>query len=133
MAKGKYATRALNRAASIDNDVIVELREEVSALRTQLNVVNSQLSAERSRHSAEVMRAASDVANAEVSRVRDELERAKRLHADALYDIAIAYLTHTRKSGRIDAEYGLGLIERCVPGAKERSRLYNNWIEGGDL
>lgn len=56
MAKGKYAARAVNRAAAIDNDVIVELRAKLAAAEADRDRLAGELDAQVRRVTGEVNR-----------------------------------------------------------------------------
>lgn len=57
MAKGKYSARAANRAASVDNDVIAQLREEVAGLRTENQALRHEISLQQTDFGSKVLAA----------------------------------------------------------------------------
>ena len=91
MAKGKYAARAVNRAASIDNDVIVQLRRDLSNASTERDRALADLAVLRSSMNSRLL-AASDAAladeRARIAQDRsDLLEDIDELHRDAAREI----------------------------------------------
>ena len=86
--KGKYATKAINRAAATDNEVIVEMREKLDestrenvALREQVAVLNGKLT-------RSVTREAAQLAQQEIESLRAELLEQRGLVQDHLQSLA---------------------------------------------
>lgn len=89
MAKGKYGTRALNRSAAIDNDVIAELRGQLNVARSETQDLRQRLAVAEGRSKAEVMREAGKLAQEEVEAARARVEAAEKGAEHALADAGI--------------------------------------------
>ena len=76
--KGKYATKAINRAAATDNEVIADMREKLEqlnrenfALREQVAVLNAKLGRSVTREAAKLAQQEVESLRAEVGEQRD--------------------------------------------------------------
>lgn len=74
MSKGKYAAKAINRAAATDNEVIVDLRRKLSEAEAQRDSLASELDATRRRMTGEVNRRVDSATADERARMREALD-----------------------------------------------------------
>lgn len=74
MAKGKYAARALNRAASLDNEVIVDLRGQLKAAKDTNAELASELSRMKSEFNSRLIRAVAKETEGERLQLRDQIQ-----------------------------------------------------------
>jgi predicted RNase H-like nuclease (RuvC/YqgF family) len=101
--KGKYAAKAANRAASVDNDVIVELREQLAQVRGENRRLSNELSTLNRSTMSAAMREAKRLADDEIERLNSELaeERTRaQEHLRALaFDLLDLYHEHGCTTG----------------------------------
>lgn len=98
MAKGKYAAKALNRAAAIDNDVIVELRHKLAAADDEIKALTEKLNEAGRQIHSHAMSEAGRIAQDEIRSLHDELQeqdQKHRAHLEALaFDLLDLYAEH---------------------------------------
>jgi hypothetical protein len=101
--KGKYATKAINRAAATDNQVIADLRQKLeqsdrenSGLRGRVAVLNAKLSRSVTREAAKLAQQEVQSLRSEVSEQRDLF----RAYLEALaFDLFDLYAKHNCRVG----------------------------------
>lgn len=131
MAKGKYAAKALNRAASVDNEVIVDLRRQIAEMATQRDAALEAASTLRSNFHSEVLAAVDETITRERQSLSDEREAllaaVDELHADAAREIT-EILSDTVRSIRLthgdDAAFPPCLLTGVESRSPSITRLY---------
>lgn len=88
MTKGKYAAKAKNRLANLDNEILQEVVAERDALKAELNKMTMDLNSVRRDINAQAMHKGAELAAADVNRISSELAEAKEFHASELERIA---------------------------------------------
>jgi hypothetical protein len=92
VVKGKYSARAANRAASLDNDVIVDLRRDVARVTEERDTVTRELAVLKSDFDSAVMKAVATATASERRRLDDErkhlADEASQVMRDAAYEVA---------------------------------------------
>ena len=111
MATGKYAARAANRAAALDNEVIADLRAKLAAAQTERDRLAGELEAQRRRATGEVNRRVDAAMAAEraatvTAREREAVELAQWKHdvAADVIEVAAAWVRGLRNNLGDDAE-----------------------------
>lgn len=84
MTKGKYAAKAKNRLANLDNEILQQVVAERDALRRERDELARRIEEGERSTNAIAMRKASDLAGEEIQRLTDELVEAKAFHASEL-------------------------------------------------
>ena len=74
MAKGKYAAKAVNKAAAVDNEVIAELRDRVAKLEESNRQLNHQLDIVERPQKAEILERAEELAAARLDLLSQQHE-----------------------------------------------------------
>src|SRR5262249_34097454 len=69
MTRGKYATRAANRLAELDNDLFTQKCEEVERLTARVAELETQLTTEKRRRDALIIQHADELAAKEIATI----------------------------------------------------------------
>lgn len=110
MAKGKYAARAANRAAALDNDVIVDLRSQLREIEAERDEARRELAVTRSSMSSEILRQVAERTTHEREEIHNTLlaerEAYKREKAAAAEEVALVVVemlnAFRRRIGELD-------------------------------
>lgn len=81
MTKGKYAARAANREARLDNELLVEKMAEIARLKRALANTERLLADERRDRGAIITARADELSAEQIKRVQDEAAAAATEHA----------------------------------------------------
>ena len=92
MTKGKYATKAINRLAAVDNEVIVELRAKLQSAEATNRVLAEEVSVLTRRLNGTVTQEAAMLAQEEIARLADELRDQHSIHAGQVESLAFNLL-----------------------------------------
>lgn len=106
MAKGKYAAKAINRAAALDNDVIAELRAQLKVAQGRITELTDEVKAKTSATNSDIMRRAGELACAEVDRMSVELQMQSQNHQKHIEALAFDLLDLYTEHGCVTASYG---------------------------
>jgi hypothetical protein len=86
--KGKYATKAINRAAATDNEVIADMRERLEQLNRQNFALREQVAVLNAKLGRSVTREAAKLAQQEVESLRSEVGEQRDLFREYLQGLA---------------------------------------------
>ena len=89
MTRGKYAARAANREARLDNELIAEKVNQVAVLKAEIGRLETTLADERRDRSAEVVRRADELSAEEIRLVKDSAAQAAARHEQICRDTAL--------------------------------------------
>jgi hypothetical protein len=105
VSKGKYSTRAINRAAAVDDEVITELRHKLQAEQQRCAKLEAQINAFEKSNSGGLMREAHRIAHEEISRLNAELADERQHHRTYLeqlaFDLLDLYAEHDCQVGEV--------------------------------
>lgn len=122
--KGKYATKAINRAAATDNEVIADMREQLErsnrencALREQVAVLNAKLGRSVTREAAKLAQQEVESLRSEVSEQRDLFRAYLQALAFDLFDLYAKHncsVGHGESADKFNEEYArlFGMSDR---------------------
>lgn len=104
MTRGKYAAKAANRMAQLDNEIIADLRAKLAALTAERDEVRQEAARLRDKLASEVNRAAEHLSAARINEVAQELvaERQARKDDQAEYAREV-FRVITQHGGRLPA------------------------------
>jgi len=104
MTRGKYAAKAKNRLANLDNEILQEAIAERDSLRMELDVERLKVQeAERLLHSRS-MRKAGEIAADEVSRLRAEILQIRTSHRAEIERLGFAVARLIFPDGRVQLD-----------------------------
>jgi hypothetical protein len=88
MTKGKYAARAANREARLDNELIAEKVEQIAALEAQVQTLERQLADERRERGVLVIHRADDLSGEQVRAANEKIAELRRAQAERDHEMA---------------------------------------------
>src|ERR1700694_768726 len=111
MTRGRYAARAANREARLDNDVIREKVNEVAALKAKVADLEAMLAVERQDRDALVVRRADELsaeqiqkAHQAINRLRADQRESDRETAEQVAEVIRRFIVATGDSVRIPVD-----------------------------
>lgn len=130
MARGRYAAKAANRIANLDNEVLQEKVAEIATLKSQLRALAAELALERKQRGALVLKRANELSEETVRAARQEVADIESARHDTLRMIAdyLVVLFKTSKKGE-EVSYPNGffdLLPILITDTKERSAFIDN-------
>lgn len=129
--KGKYAAKAANRAAALDNSVIAELRADLAAAKDQIQTLKTKLAASEQEVSSRIIERADQLAAdmvASANRRADDFiaERRDQLHWVA--EKLTAYFSAQKVYPNV---YIQDVLPALIPDTKMRSTHIDTAFFGG--
>lgn len=117
MTKGKYAAKAANRLAELDNELLQQKCSEVLQLRATLDQVRKELADERRDRGSMVLKRAEELAADQVSMARNQLAVVEDSRKDTLLMIANYLVKWFRQDspGRGETTYPNWFINELLP------------------
>jgi DeoR/GlpR family transcriptional regulator of sugar metabolism len=82
VARGKYAARATNRLADLDNDVIAELKESLAACSAERDTLRRELNRLTAQMQGEAQRVGAQLAADRVAEAERQLAEQRRAHEE---------------------------------------------------
>lgn len=128
--KGKYAAKAANRAAALDNSVIAELRADLAAAKDEIQTLKTKLAASEQEVSSRIIERADQLAAdmvASANRRADDFiaERQDQLHWVA--EKLTAYFSAQKVYPNV---YIQDVLPALIPNTKKRSTHIDNAFFG---
>lgn len=131
MSKGKYAAKAANRAAALDNDIIVRQRHEIEALKQELKLTRQRARENEVSMQSELLHKAEKLAEEQIQLARDDAKRQSDTYRKNMRIVAEKVSEAFVKA---DA-WPLVWIDTCLPlllDSREQSELIARFIGKND-
>lgn len=113
--KGKYSAKAANRTAALDNEIIIELREELAAQKKTNESLRQQIEAERAKRNSLVLAESTRNTHRIVQEHKDALAAEKLRHAELLSEVADSVVNVIRLYTKAVKDFSND--DRCIPRA----------------
>lgn len=121
MTRGKYAAKAANRLADLDNQLVQEKVGEVAQLKAQIAELQSLLDGERLSRQAMIIDRGNELSAQQIAAVRQRLDESVAHHAETLRDVATHIGELFLQRGYASVDYITKILPELLPDATERS------------
>jgi len=131
MAKGKYAAKAANRLAELDNELLQQKCKEVTALTTELQNVRRELETERRDRSQLVLQRSDELSAKVLEQQREKAAVAAAEHKEVLRLVAdYLVMMYRDRDGKVSYPNGFvrDLLPLLLPDNRERSEFIDNML-----
>ncbi len=134
MTRGKYAARAANREARLDNELIAEKVNQVAALKATIAGLETTLARERKDRGAEVIRRTDDLAAAEIAKARQQAARDEEKRLSQMRTAAANLEKHFQRTNSFPPFWFTEILPVLLPNmtATEHSDYIERLLDGGE-